>query len=357
MGDRAKKERQSGIELLRLLAGFAVMILHLNYTPGGAGLMTTASGVNKAFLLGLEAACLCAVNVFILISGWFSSQAKRIGVRKLALLLAETIACQLLLAVAAGFIDRSWSVRAVLMALLPVNYFVILYLALMLLSPFINRLLEGLDTRAFTCLVCLTAGLFSLAAILVDVLEEVSGMPLVGLNPVGISSMNGYSIVQFVMMYVLGAYMRRVDWPSKCKSPLIAALLVGVVALLMLWDRYLPGTSRSYCNPLVIAEACLVFALFARMKFRSRIVNSLAPASFICFLLQGPILVRVDTPTIGSLPFLQMLGRMLLIMACIYIAAYLLTLAWNLLAGALNRKWPPSLYLSAADGLSRRRDR
>ena len=358
MANPVKKERQSGIELLRLLAGLAVLVLHLNVTPGGAGLLTTAAGTGRTLLLALEAACLCAVNVFILISGWFSSTAPRVGLRKLALLLVETIACQLLLAVVAGFVDHAWSARAILAALLPVNYYVILYLALMLLSPFINRLLEGLGPRAFACLVCLLLGLFSVAAILVDVLVEVTGTPMVGLSPVGADgSMNGYSIVQFVMMYILGAYLRRTELPSRVCAPLIAAALVGVVALLLVWDRFLPGTSRSYCNPLVIAEACLVFMLFARLRFRSGVVNSLAPASFVCFLLNGAILVRVDTAAIGAMPLPRMLGSMALVMAGVYLAAYLLTLLWNRLVRWLNGKWAPKLALSATEGLCSLRDR
>ena len=72
-----KSSRESNIELLRLLAGMGVIVLHFNYFPGGGGALETASGVNFYVLLVLEILCVSAVNIFILISGYYGCESKK----------------------------------------------------------------------------------------------------------------------------------------------------------------------------------------------------------------------------------------------------------------------------------------
>ncbi|MDY6352142.1 MAG: hypothetical protein SPL57_03760, partial [Lachnospiraceae bacterium] len=62
--------RQSGIELLRILAATGVIVLHYNNPVIGGGL-NTAEGINRGLLYFLEALNVCAVNVFVLINGFF----------------------------------------------------------------------------------------------------------------------------------------------------------------------------------------------------------------------------------------------------------------------------------------------
>ncbi len=64
--------RQSNFELLRFLAGIAVIILHFNYLPGGGGALECSTGIYYYVFLVLECICITAVNVFILITGYFN---------------------------------------------------------------------------------------------------------------------------------------------------------------------------------------------------------------------------------------------------------------------------------------------
>lgn len=72
-----KNERNSSIELLCILLGFAVIILHFNYYPGGAVELT--AGFTQTILVFLEILCICAVNTFILISGYYGVKTAKIN--------------------------------------------------------------------------------------------------------------------------------------------------------------------------------------------------------------------------------------------------------------------------------------
>lgn len=67
-------KRQSNIELLRILASMAVIILHY-ITPNAGGALqyvrNTGGGINEAILRLLESLLANAVNLFMMISGYF----------------------------------------------------------------------------------------------------------------------------------------------------------------------------------------------------------------------------------------------------------------------------------------------
>lgn len=65
--------RESNIELLRIIAMSMVLLLHFNLAlkqPGYSSLNDLTS--MKVFHIFLQSICIVAVNVFVIISGWFS---------------------------------------------------------------------------------------------------------------------------------------------------------------------------------------------------------------------------------------------------------------------------------------------
>ena len=67
-----QSSRNSSVELLRIIAMCGVVLLHYNNTVIGGGLRY-ASGLNLSALILLESLFICAVNLYILISGYFLS--------------------------------------------------------------------------------------------------------------------------------------------------------------------------------------------------------------------------------------------------------------------------------------------
>ena len=65
--------RKSGIELLRILAASAVVILHYHSISSGMGV----EGTNKIVLELLVSFAICAVNVFVAISGFFMIKSQK----------------------------------------------------------------------------------------------------------------------------------------------------------------------------------------------------------------------------------------------------------------------------------------
>ena len=166
MGDRVTiNQRQSNMDLLRILAAMGVIALHYNGLEEYGGFALSQNAVNMT-LLGLNE-CLWAwpVNAFIMLSGYFMYKRERIDIKKPVMLFVQLVVFQMLgYAVEVFMGQRKFKFMALLFCAVPENYFVVLYIVLYLFSPFINRLFNCLDRRGKLLLGALLFAVFSVWA-------------------------------------------------------------------------------------------------------------------------------------------------------------------------------------------------
>ena len=94
MADRAK--RQSNIELLRIIAACGVIILHYNNPNIGGGFAAVNDGsINQGILTFFESLSICAVNLYVLISGYFMRDSMKRDFLKPVELIAQLIIIEL----------------------------------------------------------------------------------------------------------------------------------------------------------------------------------------------------------------------------------------------------------------------
>ena len=321
-----KNARESNIELLRIITICGVVVLH--YNGNFALQLVNAGTANYGLLLLLEALFICGVDLFVLISGYFLCTTNRRKAVKVLELVVQVILfgmAKYLVGVVLG--GNPFSVSGLLGAALPNNYYVTLYLAVYLISPYINIVLNRLSDKQFTVLVALWGILFAVLPTLLDMVYAVTGVNLHGMYPIGSGgSQYGYNFLNFLFMYLIGAYLRR----AKAGKPLIdlmgmAICLTGV----LVWQNFYPSIARAYCNPFVIGMAVFVFRLFTRLHFSCKAVNALAKGAFTCFLLHDFFLphIGIDRVVNRSLPVLM--GHIILCVPLIFLLCWV---AWRVYA-------------------------
>ena len=162
--------RESNIELLRIFTAMGVVILHYNY--GRALQYVDQSSLNFGVLIGLESFWICAVDLFVLISGYFLYGKKSVSIMKVVELLLQVSVFRLFLGLTPTIIQGDFvSLKDFFKLLLPMNYFVILYLVVYVLSPYINTLLLNLSDLAFKRLLAVIFVLFSLLPTINDTVQ------------------------------------------------------------------------------------------------------------------------------------------------------------------------------------------
>lgn len=293
------KDRCSNIELLRILAILGVVILHYNNPVIGGGLKYVQEGTLNFYLLYiLESVFACGVNLFIIISGYFMCTSYKRNIWRLIELLVQVMVFkEILYLIRVLSQSSSFSIKSFITSLIPANYFVILYGVVFILSPFINTMIDRLSEKNFKVLMVSSICMFSIYPTIVDLLGEFRGEPFNGLSTIGLyGSQWGYSVINFILMYLIGAYLRRGQIKiHTIRVRWLILVLTICIFFVVVWarmnDRVGFFTERSaweYCNPLIILIAVLLFELFSRINIGSiKIINGLAEGVFTVFLLHN----------------------------------------------------------------------
>ena len=286
--------RNSAIELVRIIAAIGVVILHYNLPGMGGGMKYVGENtLNKHYLFFSEGLFICAVNLFIMISAYFLSKTQKRRMSKVFDLIFQVVAFKVIGYTISILNGNSYSVKQLLFGLLPDNYFVILYSALYIISPYINILIKKASKDCFKKLVLTLFLLFSVYTILVDLFALPAALSTVSSS----GSQGGYTVVNFVLVYIIGAYIRENDINISKKSAYIGILacLIFIFAQANLENWFLRRwpTAWNYNHPAVIIMPAFIILLFKNFKFESKVINELAKAGFTCYLFHGFFMTRL----------------------------------------------------------------
>lgn len=333
----AVKTRDSNIELLRILTICGVVVLH--YNGSVAFNWITPNTLNMYVLYAFEVMFICAVNLFVLISGYFLSSTGQRKIIKALELVVQVVILGGLKYVAMGLLSgQGMSLRSLIAAMIPNNYFVTLYLTVYLLSPYINVLLDSLTEKQFGLLLGLSFCLFSVWPTVLDVFHELSGIHFTGMYTTNTGgSQFGYSVTNFMLMYMIGAYLRRYDIGRKMKTCGVLIAWTVCVAVLFVWQLGFAQTARAYSNPFVIASGVITFLLFKRFQFRSPLVNALAKGVFTCFLLHDLFLWFIGIEKVVNGNLLILLGHMTASVAGIFLVCWCVWWGYSKATGPVLR--------------------
>lgn len=270
-------KRKSGIELLRVVLMIMIIGLHyLNGYMGGALEYTNEGTFNWYLIRFLESMFIIAVDCFIIINGYFMVSKKSVNLRKIIKLFLElslynVIIYLLCLALEVEKFQIINFIRAVFPLLINNYWFFKYYIVLFLLIPFINILLNNIDKETYKKLLIVILLVFSLWD---------SIMP----NKIIVDS--GYGIVNFVVLYVIGGYLKlHYNNSNNFSYWGIRYMLFSLVTFISLFIPVIRNNSWSYYFITNIFSAICLFNAFNKVNIKSNIINTIASSVFGVFIL------------------------------------------------------------------------
>lgn len=145
--------------------------------------------------------------------------------------------------------------------------------------------------------------LFSIYPTCVDILQDFRNEEIYGLSTIGMyGSQYGYTIVNFSLMYLIGAYIKlNYDSIKYSKNKFICYIIVSTI-ILTIWaeiNNHInfgnEKTALEYCNPFVIMLAIQIFLFFSHLELGcNNIINRLSKATFTVFLLHNIFLQFIE---------------------------------------------------------------
>ena len=233
--------------------------------------------------------CRAPVDVFIMITGYFMVTAK-FDIKKTAKRAGTTYGAMIFYSVTISVIyfilnPEKVSVASVATAVLPLTsktwYFLSNYIIILLLSPFINRMLTSLTKKQylyFTGIIFAVMSVWSTFAG-IDELNEVFAISKI------VDPYYGKSLCGFLLCYFMGGYLRLFVPQQKNenkKTNIRIKYIIGF-ALLCITDLGLNYTFEQYSkvfgmfnNPLALLETVCLILFFRDFKFTSKAVNTIA---------------------------------------------------------------------------------
>ena len=291
------KERQSNIELLRIICMFMIIMHHFVVNVWYPDMLNlhTPSSVGETIVLLSHCLFFIGVNCFVLISGYFSIKTSLRGFLHLygfyafyALLIALTQYFG-----DTQYIQLSLSEKCFHIAvhsLMPWEnnnfWFLNAYLGLFMVAPLLNVAITNITRSNYIRII-----------VLLTILNVVFG------NILSIDLLNtwGFCVAQFIYLYMIGGYIRKyvtIDsirahrWSNLSFYIASAALWAMLVAIQVYQFPFIARFFKafSYNNVFVLTAAVGFFLFMLSFNIKSRTINWLASSCLAAYLLQGSIL-------------------------------------------------------------------
>lgn len=260
-------KREYNMDIARVLLIFMVIVLHYNNRGMGGALNYAMTGGAKEFIVRFsESLCICAVDSFVILSGYFAVNRSSVLYKKAMYLL---VACSFYRTVAyilhANFVIHEFSIRSLIGYLIPSNWFVCLFVSLMLLAPFIDGALSNYDEKKLRELVIIGGILFVAVPTATRLCADIANVDLSGIVTISIlGDGEGFNIVTFLYCYIVGAYLRR---QKECFAKLSACVCVVnfvLVTIISTGITYFSESSWSYASIFTMLQAILFVLMFSK---------------------------------------------------------------------------------------------
>lgn len=287
----------SNYELLRVIAMIFIVIWHVIIH---GNLVERTTGAVNFVINAILLFVIVHVNIFMLLTGYYQSKSK-FKLKKLIQLILEiwfynfTINTILYFT---GLIEYSKFEYILKASFFDYTsyWYVQCYLIIYLLSPFLNKFINECDRIQLKKLIFVLIGCFSFIPFLTGNLTY---------------NTNGFNVLQYIMLYFVGAYIRKYDLNMKflCKFNVTQKRLIFILTFMLSWlinlmmnyfaitlnimdssvlnyfSQAISAFKYYYSNPLVIIQSISLFFLFGTLSFSNKFINKLGGLMFGIYLV------------------------------------------------------------------------
>lgn len=292
-----KKEKQSNYEVMRMFSMFMIVLWHVIGNNVPVDRLDSA----LSFIINLILFFLVVhVNSFVLLTGYFSTE-KKTTLKKAISLLMTSWFYRIIFACIIFFSSLvPMSKVQFFQEIMPFDvvdyWFINCYLLLLMLIPFLNILIQNLTPKQHKNLLFVSFFLFSIVPVITNQ---------------GTVQNNGYTIIQFIFIYLLGAYLKKYPisksyhfkhWSKRKMQLLFISVFFGAMSLnfllsycckdlgmmnnslLKLVGTTIKSAKVLYNNPLVIIQSVAYFCFFGTLNIKCKWINKISSLCFGVYL-------------------------------------------------------------------------
>ena len=322
-----KNSRNLGIDFLRILSMFYVVILH---TLGHGGILGAVSMGTYQYktVWFLEIWAYCAVDIFALISGYvgYHEEKRTVKYSNYILLWEQVVFYGILVTfILKFFYPESISMLDMLGMLFPVTnglyWYFTAYTGLFFCIPMVNIAMTKCSSNFAIKIFVAFIGVFSVYDIFVGRfnLEQ------------------GYSFVWLLVLYVLGSVLKKCEIGKKIN---FLKALIGIVLLILftwIWKLYgieysflgfriTKDTFVSYTSSTILGAALFYIIGFSKIQFNhfKKIISFAASGAFAVYLLNEHVFFRKFIIEQNFVKWSESSAGMILVKVCVFSGIFII---------------------------------
>lgn len=304
-----KKQRESGIEFLKIIGILLVVLSHVTQTlyeplPGMdasdclMNLGASTTDIRQIILTAFSYAGVLGNSIFFSCTAWFLLESRKSSKEKIlqflsdAWIISVAVLAAFLIFGNRGELTGGQILRCILPTTFANNWYLTCYLLFYLLHPWLNAIIEKMDNRKLLRSMLLLSGLYILMNFVFGAFFE----------PVFFTS----TLILWIAVYFIIAYMKNyLPETSSNVGKQIVLFLIGFIGnfiLILLTDftglkfSFLKDSLRMWamnCNPFLILAAISAMNLARTIKFKNSLINRIASLSLLIYIIHENLLLRM----------------------------------------------------------------
>ena len=297
MDKKAKNNRNVGIDLLRIISTYSIILLHI-MGHGGIRNSLNPGNVNYYVLWFMMVTFFCGVNCFGLISGYVgysdiekpnkSSRFIRLWFQVVFYCITTVIGFKLLN-------NPDIGLRDFIEAFFPITFerywYFSAYFGVFIIMPFINKCVREFSDSYLIKITVIGVLAFSFLATIITRYSD----------PFSLNG--GYGFVWLSFLYFIGAIIKKLKFASKVSNKFLVRIILICLITTWLWKVVLISVVGHgiddllviYISPTILLMSVCMLTLFSKFHFNrfvSGFVSFAAPATFGVYLFQDSDYLR-----------------------------------------------------------------
>lgn len=297
-----RTERNSGIELLKIIAIFLIVISHVVQTLGsehdivsteGTFLNLSVATSNIKYLVLMLCRYFGPIgnDVFIICSAWFLCDSKKAELSKVFRLIFDVWVVNVGIMAVFLLSGIGISKTDILHSFFPTtfenNWYITCYLLLFMIHPLLNIVIDKLSQKQMFAFVFVTFLLYSVICTIKSEFFYFSGL------------------IFFIVVYFMIAYIKKYMYNfTESKKQNLLCMVIGALGLIVFFivtnsivlkTGILDGKIlywKKNQNPFCILLCIALFNLFKNINFKNKFINSVSSITLLIYIIHENILIR-----------------------------------------------------------------
>lgn len=339
------KKRESGIELLRLISMFMIVISHVlmslcyvsayvSDTSYVLPIYNTSFDIRILTLVFIRHFGNLGTTVFFICSAWFLIDKEKVDKKKWLRLLLDNWVISVLIFLSVLIVNQGEIVMNPVYCFLPFlygnNWFISCYLILLVIAPFLNMIIRAISKKTlFRLSIFMSATMVLMGYVL---LRDFFASPLVV-----------WFVVYFVIAYIK-LYKQEFASRTITGIGLFLAGLIGLLGTILASEALAKAADAPRiavldynidCNPFIIVMAFGLFTLFRKCHFKNQVINYLASLTLFVYLIHENIILRkcyrplIWKEIYSRWGYRYIISKLLLVSLCVFLASVILSILYD----------------------------